>query len=53
MRFQGCRTVLLMSVSFSTCATAAESATITVNPKKRGAPVSSRLYGIYFEEIKG
>ncbi len=30
---------------------AAEKATITVDLKKQGAPVSSRLYGIFFEEI--
>src|SRR6266581_4172689 len=51
MRLQGCCAVLLMSVSFGTCATAAESATITVDLKAQGAPVSSRLYGIFFEEI--
>jgi alpha-N-arabinofuranosidase len=51
MKLQGCCAVVLMSVSFSTCATAAESATITADLKKQGAPVSSRLYGIFFEEI--
>ena len=51
MRLQGCCAVLLMSVSFSTCATAAESATITVDLKRKGAQVTTRLYGIFFEEI--
>lgn len=40
-----------MSLSLSACAIAAESATITVDLKKQGAPVPGRLYGIFFEEI--
>ena len=51
MKLQSRFAVLLLLVSFSACAVAAESATITVDLKKQGAPVSSHLYGIFFEEI--
>ena len=51
MKLQYPCALFLLSLSFSACAIAAESATITVDLKKQGAPVSSRLYGIFFEEI--
>ena len=51
MKLQSGFAVLLLSVSFSAFAIAAESATITVDLKKQGSPVSSHLYGIFFEEI--
>jgi alpha-L-arabinofuranosidase len=38
-------------MSIGACALAAETATITVDLKQRGAPVTSRLYGVFFEEI--
>ena len=46
--------LLIMSMyimSMCVSALAANSATITVDSKKQGAAVSSRIYGIFFEEI--
>ncbi len=43
--------VFLAALSVTACAIAADTATVTVDLKKKGPEVSSRLYGIFFEEI--